>query len=329
MKKAGNKQEEVLLVAVKQGRVLTCSLPSLRLQTHSRVFPHHRYCQYQGLLYFLETDKGCYFDDPGHALRGSGTLKVYDPVSRALKSQLGTCTCNRNSAQLLLRGGTIIDIGKYPRLISTSTRDSSPLMQLVNNTEFTDFAVHLHLKKTIYLITGEDHHRCGYEKEANIEYLGPSGPYEQADSEGRHLSHSLFFKISSVDYSIQMLPPKIAPPLNSVSLIPLPTGDFLVLGHRKDDSTTLAYRLTETTVTLEGSSKQKLGRCSSFALQGKVLYLFFESGMLSRVNLQTGYMTTLDFPKFEESKHFLWMWSRCTASRLPPAMKREVFTYLV
>lgn len=329
MKKAGNKKEEVLLVAVKQGRVLTCSLPSLRLETHSRVFPRHRYCQYQGLLYFLETDQGCYFDDPGHALRGNGTLKVYDPVSRALKSQLDTCTCNRNSAQLLLRGGTIIDIGKYPRLISTSTRDSSPLMQLVNNTEFTDFAVHMHLKKTIYLITGEDHCRSGKGMEIGSVSSGPSGPYEQEDLEGRHLSHSLFFKISPVDYSFQMLPPKITPPLNSVSLVPLPTGEFLVLGHRKGESTTLAYRLTETTVTLEGSSKQKLGRCSSFALQGKVLYLFFESGMLSRVNLQTGYMTTLDFPKFEQSKDFLWMWSRCTTSRLPHAMKSEVLTYLV
>lgn len=317
----------MLLFAVKQGRVVTCSLPSLRMHTHSLTFPGHRYGRGQGGLYFLETDQSCYFDDPGHALRGSGVLKVYDPASRKLKVQLHTCTCNNNKAQLLLRGGTIIDLGKYPRLISTSARDSFPLLQLVNNTEFTDFAVHIHLNKTLYLITGEDHCRCGNGMETGIVSMGPSGPYETEDFQYRHLSHSLFFKINTIDFSLQLLPPKISPPLNEVSLIPLSKGEFLVLGNRKNESTTLAYRLTESTATLEGSSGQKLGRCSSSVLQGKTLYLFFESGVLCRVNLRSGYMTTLDFPKWEQSKHCLWVFSRCEFRRLAQALIRDVLGY--
>jgi len=322
------KQEEALLFAVKQGRVVTCSLPSLRMHTHSLTFPEHRYGQSRGLLYFLETDQGSYFDDPGHALRGNGVLKVYDPASRKVKAQISTCTCNNNKAQLLLRGGTIIDLGKYPRLIATSVRDSSPILQLVNNTEFTDFAVHIHLNKTIYLVTGEYHDRCGKETGPSIMSLGPAGPYEIEDWKYRHLSHSLFFKINAADFSFQLLLPKISPPLNSVSLIPLSKGEFLVLGHRKNESTTLAYRLTESTASLEGSSAQKLGRCSSSALQGNTLYLFFESGVLSRVNLRTGYMTTLNFPKWEESKPCLWVWQRCVFSRLAQAVMRDVLGYL-
>lgn len=316
------------LFAVKNGRIWTCTFPGLKIERHPEVFRQHRYGHSQGVLYFLEKDSSCYFDDPGHALRSSGTLKTYDLKTRKIKAQIGTCTCNKNTAQLLLRGNTLIDIGKYPRLITTTQRNSSPILELVGFAEFSDFAVHFHLKKTVYLFAGENHVRSGNGLETGMVSAGPSAQYEIEDGDGRHLTHSLFFKINAVNYTVQLLQPKVTPPLNTVSLIPLTAGEFLVLGHRKDEDIYRAYRLTETTVCEEGTSKHKLSRCSSSLQQGNSLYMFFESGLLAKLNLKSGGLVTMDFHKFGEIKTCIWIWQKALVHRLPLGLLRAVTEYL-